>query len=73
MVAWGVVLVSKFNYFFQQELVIIILELQLCDWGSKVYKGLGLESNEKFVMFGTMLVLFWYLVGNRISKDDLSS
>jgi hypothetical protein len=34
MVTWGgVVFVSEFDYFIQQELVIIVLKLQLCDWG----------------------------------------
>jgi len=39
MVAWGVVFVSNFDYFLQQKLVIIIFELQSCDWGWKSLKG----------------------------------
>jgi hypothetical protein len=43
----GVVFVSKFDFFIQQELVIIILKLQLRDWGLQVCRGLGLKSNNK--------------------------
>jgi hypothetical protein len=41
MVTWGVVFVLKFDYFLQQKLVIIVLELQSCDWGWKSLKGWG--------------------------------
>jgi hypothetical protein len=47
MVAWGVSFVSEFNYFFQQKLIIIVLELQLHDWDLEICRGLGLQVNNK--------------------------
>jgi len=47
MVAWGVSFVSEFNYFFQQKLIIIVLELQLHDWDLEICRGLGLQINNK--------------------------
>jgi hypothetical protein len=32
-------------------------------------RGLGLEVDAKFVMFDKTFVLFWYLVGTRVSED----
>jgi hypothetical protein len=41
MVAWGVVFVSKFDYFLQQKLVIIVLKFQLHDCGERFVEGWG--------------------------------
>jgi len=41
MVVWGVV--SEFDFFLQQKLIIIVLELQLCDYGWEVCRRLRLK------------------------------
>jgi hypothetical protein len=43
----GLFLFQNSIVFFQQKLVIIVLKLQLHDWGSEVYRRLGLEANNK--------------------------
>jgi hypothetical protein len=39
--------------------------------GEKSLEGWGEKQITKFVMFGTTLVSFWYLMDNCVSKDDL--
>jgi hypothetical protein len=43
----GVVFVSKFDFFLQQKLIIIVLELQSHDWEREIFRGLGLKANNK--------------------------
>ncbi len=50
----------KVNYFFQQKLVIVVLE---------IFRRLGLETDAKFIMFEKTWVLLWYLVGSCVSEN----
>jgi hypothetical protein len=80
MAAWGVVFILEFNsgwmrckveIFFQQKLVVIVLEFQLHDWGWKVSKELVLKINNKIHNVQQNVGFVLVLMNNHINKDDL--